>query len=85
MREYMSQKEAAEYCGFHYLTFHRHLKRYPLPRYGPKKNRYKRSDLDQWMENPNVFKVIPLKKPREEKTLTFEEQKRAIFGQGKAS
>ena len=81
MKAYLNQIEAAEYCGYSVDTFRRHLRQYPLPKYGPTENRYKTSDLDAWMEDPHKFKVIPFRKP--EKLLSLAEQKAAVFGYGK--
>lgn len=82
MKAYMNQTEAAEYCGYSVDTFRRHLRSYPLPKYGPKRNRFKAIDLDAWMKDPHKFKVVTLR-PRAEKTLSLAEQKAAVFGYGK--
>lgn len=78
----MNQIEAAEYCGYSVDTFRRHLRSYPLPKYGPKRNRFKAIDLDAWMEDPHKFKVIPIKRGAE-KMLSLTDQKRLVFGYGK--
>lgn len=88
MQEYFNTNEAAEYCGYASETFRRHVKKYPLPRYGAKRNRLKRIDLDVWMEEPNAFKVVNMasrRKVPKEKTLTFEEQKRLVLGKREAA
>jgi hypothetical protein len=30
---------------------------YKIPRYGPKRNRFKVSDLEDWMMSPELFKA----------------------------
>lgn len=88
MQEYFNVIGAAEYCGYAPETFRRHVRQYPLPRYGPKKNRIKRLDLDVWMEDQNAFKVVSIGSKRKtcrEKTLSFEEQKRLVLGASRAA
>lgn len=89
MQEYFNTNEAAEYCGYAPETFRRHMKRHPVPKYGPKRNRIKRLDLDIWMEDQDAFKVIPMVKPMKgtpkEKTLTFDEMKQRVMGTGRAA
>lgn len=48
--------KAAEYCGYSPDGFHRLLKGYSMPKFGPRKNRYARSVLDAFMESPDTFK-----------------------------
>lgn len=52
---FMTLKQAAEYCGYHPDTFCRKLRDYQVPRHGPEKNRFARSVLDAFMENPDTF------------------------------
>lgn len=59
MHEYLNIKEAATYCCYHYAYFGRIMDCYQVPKYGPKKNRLKISDLDAWMKNPQIFKSTP--------------------------
>lgn len=56
MNEYLNIKSAAVYCGYSASYFPHALEKYKIPRYGPKKNRLKISDLDLWMKNPEIFK-----------------------------
>ena len=49
--------EAAAYCGYASAdSFRRVCKDYCLPKCGPKNNRFARSVLDAFMENPDAFK-----------------------------
>lgn len=56
---YVNLKEAAEYCGYSESQFGALLRQYPLPRYGPKRTRYRLTELDAWMERPEDFKPTP--------------------------
>lgn len=55
---FMSLKQAAEYCGYHPDTFSRKLKEYQVPRHGPEKNRFAKTVLDAFMENPHAFAKV---------------------------
>jgi len=57
MDKYLNTKKAAEFCGFSHIYFARLIEQYQVPRYGPKRNRFKVSDLEEWMMRPEVFKV----------------------------
>lgn len=52
---WLNSAEAAAYCGYSRSTFMKNVRRYKIPRYGPKHNRFDRWDLDAWMQDPNVF------------------------------
>ena len=52
---WLTSSQAAEYCGYSVKSFRKMVKKYQVPRYGPKRNRYDRWDLDTWMQDPNVF------------------------------
>lgn len=52
---YLSLQEAAEYCGYMPKYFARLCREYSIPKYGPKGTRFKRIDLDFFMENPTFF------------------------------
>ncbi|MGE4339848.1 MAG: helix-turn-helix domain-containing protein [Pigmentiphaga sp.] len=54
-REYLSQKEAAEFCGFCERKFRDLAHEYDIPRFGPGKIRYKREVLEQFMACPELF------------------------------
>lgn len=55
IRGYVNFKEAAAYCGYERSSFYQLIKGYKLPQYGPKSNRYKLSDLDEFMSNSAAF------------------------------
>ena len=55
LAEFFNVKSAAAYCGFNPSYFSRLTAIFILPRYGPRRNRFKKSDLDQWMLNPSIF------------------------------
>lgn len=52
---YLTLKQAAHYCGYSVRQFRRHISTYALPGKGPEKNKFRREDLDCWMENPCAF------------------------------
>lgn len=62
---YLSLAEAAKYCGYksakHFWSL---LRQCDVPRYGPNENRYRVADLDDWMQNPKVFKKRPVPRRR---------------------
>lgn len=64
MDKYLNVKQAAKYCGYSHIYFARIMDDYQIPRYGPKRNRLKQSDLDEWMSNPQVFAVVDDKEGR---------------------
>jgi len=54
-------REAAAYCGYqHPDSFARMLREedLSLPACGPRRNRYARSVLDDFMSNPDVFRAV---------------------------
>jgi hypothetical protein len=51
----MNVKNAASYCGYNPKHFSRVVSGFKIPRHGPKRNRFKRSDLDEWMIRPSCF------------------------------
>lgn len=53
--EYLNIKDAAAYCGYNTKHFSRVASWFDFPRYGPKRNRFKRSELDAWMKTPSIF------------------------------
>ena len=63
MDKYLNTKKAAEFCGFSHIYFSRLIEQYQVPRYGPKRNRFKVSDLEEWMMRPEVFKVTEQETP----------------------
>ncbi|SOB59847.1 conserved protein of unknown function [Pseudodesulfovibrio profundus] len=54
-RQFYTQKEAAEYCGYCVVTFRQFAKDYEIPKCGPKRDRYRKEDLDDFMTNPTSF------------------------------
>jgi predicted DNA-binding transcriptional regulator AlpA len=67
---FMTLKQAAEYCGYAPATFRRKLREYDLPRHGPEQNRFARSVLDNWMQNPEVFRKVQPNRKRKPLTVT---------------
>jgi predicted DNA-binding transcriptional regulator AlpA len=55
MEKYLNTKKAAAYCGYSHIYFARIMEDYQIPRYGPKRNRFKVSDLDDWMSKADSF------------------------------
>lgn len=55
MDKYLNTKQAAAYCGYNHIYFARIMEDYQIPRYGPKRNRFKVSDLDDWMVQSQNF------------------------------
>lgn len=55
IKSYLNQGEAAEFCGYCRNTFRAFAEKYDIPRYGPKKDRYRPEDLDAFMANPEAF------------------------------
>ncbi|MFW5489062.1 MAG: DNA-binding protein [Desulfovibrio sp.] len=61
--EYLNLKNAAVYCGYNSArSFSNLIKEYELPKYGPNRNRYKVSDLDDFMESPTSFVAAPVRR-----------------------
>lgn len=58
MCEYLTIKQAAEYCSYNAAYFGRVMEQYKIPKYGPNKNRIRVLDLEAWMKNPEVFANI---------------------------
>lgn len=54
-RGYVNAKIAAAYCNYGESTFRAFVEQWKIPRYGPKRNRYKITDLDKFMANPSCF------------------------------
>jgi hypothetical protein len=57
MDKYLNTKKAAEFCGYNHIYFGKLMEGYKMPRYGPKRNRFKQSDLEDWMKSPELFSV----------------------------
>lgn len=54
-RQFFNQREAAEYCGYSVAKFREFAKDYDIPKCGPKRDRYRRDDLDDFMSAPSDF------------------------------
>lgn len=53
---WMTSKQAATYTGYRSSSaFRRIAAKHQVPRHGPKRNRYDRLELDQWMRDPAIF------------------------------
>jgi hypothetical protein len=68
MDKYLSTKKAAEFCGYNHIYFGKLMDLYKIPRYGPKRNRFKVSDLEDWMMSPELFKIDNDSEPRENRS-----------------
>lgn len=55
MQEYFNVAQAAKYCGYSPRYFARIAFATKIPKYGLRKNRFKRSDLDLWMVDSTCF------------------------------
>ncbi len=58
--EFLSPEHAAQYCDYSVSYFSEKAKTNNLPTYGvggKKSRRYKKSDLDKWMQNPEYFRL----------------------------
>lgn len=53
--EFFNVKKAAAYCGYNDKYFGKLSAKFKIPRHGPKKNRFKRSDLDLFMRETQSF------------------------------
>lgn len=53
---YLTTEEAAARVRYSVTQFKRYVAADHIPAYGPQENRFRRDELDEWMENPNVFK-----------------------------
>jgi hypothetical protein len=52
---YLKLAEAATYCGYSETQFKRFVETYSIPKYGPKKNRFRVEELDSFMDDPAGF------------------------------
>ncbi len=53
---YLNLKQAAAYLGYAVSTFRAYASSWNIPRMGPRRNRFRKEDLDAWMANPAAFK-----------------------------
>jgi len=54
-RGFFNVKNAAFFTGYSESQFREFARKYQLPRYGPHRTRFKREDLEAWMEYPESF------------------------------
>jgi hypothetical protein len=55
--KYLNTKKSAEFCGYNHRYFAILMETYKIPRYGPKRNRFRVSDLEEWMKRPELFNI----------------------------
>jgi hypothetical protein len=53
--EFFNVKTAAAYCGYNDKYFGKLSAKFKIPRHGPKRNKFKRSELDLFMREPEAF------------------------------
>lgn len=63
---YLNTKQAAALLGYSVSTFRIYAMRGDIPRYGPKRNRFRKEDLDAFMEDPNIFRATRTTQRRRE-------------------
>jgi predicted DNA-binding transcriptional regulator AlpA len=56
--KYLNTKKAAEFCGYNHRYFAVLMEKYKIPRYGPKRNRFRVSDIEEWMKRPELFNIV---------------------------
>lgn len=63
---FLTTAEAAAYLGYGLRAFRDLYKRYSLPTYGPRRNRFRKEDLDLFMAAPVTFleKSVTLRRSR---------------------
>jgi len=63
---FLTTAQAAAYLGYGPRAFRDLHKRYSLPTYGPKRNRFRKDDLDVFMSAPVTFleKSVTLRRSR---------------------
>lgn len=62
---YFTFKQAAAYLGYGESTFREYVRTCSIPRCGPRGNRFRKADLDAFMENPFVFaSPVRVRRPR---------------------
>ena len=53
---FFTRGQAAEFCGYAQSYFSKLLRKYDIPKFGPKGNRFDRATLLKFMENPDGFR-----------------------------
>ncbi len=63
---YLTQHQAAEFLSYAPRTFRELSKKYYLPTYGPRRNRFRKEDLEAFMSNPVIFleESVTIRRPR---------------------
>lgn len=56
--EFFNVKTAAAYCGYNDKYFGKLAKKNKIPRHGPRRNKFKRSELDLFMREPETFNRV---------------------------
>lgn len=62
----MNTREAAAFCGYSTSYFEKMVREFKITRYGPRRTRFARADLESFMANPDDFRVVdktPMRKP----------------------
>ncbi|WP_031479995.1 MerR family transcriptional regulator [Maridesulfovibrio frigidus] len=54
--KFIPTAKAAEYISYSRRQLLRYVEEFSIPTYGPRKNRFNKDDLDQFMANPLFFK-----------------------------
>ncbi|WP_027190229.1 helix-turn-helix domain-containing protein [Fundidesulfovibrio putealis] len=57
---FLTTAQAAAYLGYGLRAFRDLHKRYFIPTYGPRRNRFRREDLDLFMSSPVIFLDKPV-------------------------
>lgn len=63
---FLTTAQAAAYLGYGLRSFRDLHKRYSLPTYGPRRNRFRKEDLDVFMSTPVTFleKSVTIRRAR---------------------
>ena len=63
---FFTPQQAAEYLSYAPRTFRELSKKYLLPTYGPRRNRFRKEDLEAFMSNPVIFleESVTIRRPR---------------------
>lgn len=56
--EYFNVKAAATYCGYNDKYFGKLAAENKIPRHGPRRNKFKRSELELFMREPETFTQV---------------------------
>jgi len=67
---FLTTAQAAAYVGYGLRAFRDLHKRYQLPTYGPRRNRFRKEDLDAFMAAPVTFLEKSVKTRRARKAIS---------------